>query len=160
MYDDFLYAPIGQDRNGMPLTVLSALARQNVDPWEEAAALSRLPGDNAMQQLSSMIAALPAETSAPADPTEVAGRLVALLPHPVAAASGSDHAPRGIPSVISSSTVQKLLFISMYIALLFFGQWIIASVLGTTHVADASSTPHSSSRLAQATPAPVEDQQP
>jgi hypothetical protein len=35
-YDDFLFASMGEDRNGLPLSVLSALARLDVDPWEEA----------------------------------------------------------------------------------------------------------------------------
>jgi hypothetical protein len=35
-FDNFLYASIGADRNGMPLSVLSALARLDLDPWEEA----------------------------------------------------------------------------------------------------------------------------
>jgi hypothetical protein len=30
-FDSFLYAPIGEDGNGMPLSVLSALARLDVD---------------------------------------------------------------------------------------------------------------------------------
>jgi hypothetical protein len=37
-FDDFLFAPIGEDRNGMLLSVLSALARLDIDPWQEALA--------------------------------------------------------------------------------------------------------------------------
>jgi len=33
-FETFLYAPIGQDNEGMPLSVLSALARRDVDPWQ------------------------------------------------------------------------------------------------------------------------------
>ena len=33
-FDQFLYASGGDDANGMPLTVLSALARMDVDPWD------------------------------------------------------------------------------------------------------------------------------
>ena len=58
-FDDFLYAPIGADRNEMPLSVLSALARLDIDPWEEAAELSELPKDTATQRLASLIARLP-----------------------------------------------------------------------------------------------------
>jgi hypothetical protein len=36
-FDGFLYARIGEDSNGMLLSVLAALARLDVDPWEEAA---------------------------------------------------------------------------------------------------------------------------
>ena len=44
-FEKFLYAAVGEDHNGMPLTVLSALARVDVDPWEEAAKLMQLPKD-------------------------------------------------------------------------------------------------------------------
>ena len=37
-FDSFLCAPIGEERNGMLLSVLSALARLDVDPWQEATA--------------------------------------------------------------------------------------------------------------------------
>ena len=43
--DEFLFTPIGEEENGMVLNVMSAFARRNVDPWEEAARLSRLPRD-------------------------------------------------------------------------------------------------------------------
>jgi len=78
-FDVFLLAPMGEDRNGAPLSVLSALARLNVDPWEEAAALARLPFDAATRKLTSLIAALPVGSSARADPATVAHRLVTLL---------------------------------------------------------------------------------
>lgn len=42
-FNDFLYASIGEERNDIPLTVLSAFARLNLDPWAEAAKLSELP---------------------------------------------------------------------------------------------------------------------
>jgi hypothetical protein len=36
-FDDFLFAPIGgQDRDGLMVSVLSALARVNFDPWQES----------------------------------------------------------------------------------------------------------------------------
>src|SRR6185437_4795881 len=67
VFDDFLYAPIGEDRNGMPLSVLSALVRLDVDPWQEAAKLARLPGEAATQRFISLIAALPAGLTADLD---------------------------------------------------------------------------------------------
>jgi hypothetical protein len=48
-FDDFFYAPIGADGVEMPLSVLSALARLDVDPWTEAAELSELPKGAAAQ---------------------------------------------------------------------------------------------------------------
>ena len=38
--NDFLFASVGDQRNGMPLNVGSALARLGVDAWEEAPACS------------------------------------------------------------------------------------------------------------------------
>ena len=78
-FDNFLFAPI-EDRNEMPLSVLSALARLDFDPWEEAANLAQLPGETATQRLASLIAALPDGPSAPLDPGTIAARLIALLP--------------------------------------------------------------------------------
>src|ERR1700678_839363 len=79
-FDSFLFAPIGEDRNGLLLSVLSALARLDVDPWQEAARLALLPRDAAIQRLASLIAALPDSPSAHQDPGTVAGGLLALLP--------------------------------------------------------------------------------
>jgi hypothetical protein len=59
-FDDFLYAPIGEDTNGMLLSVLSALARADLDPWQEAARLAGLPEKYATARLAELIAALPA----------------------------------------------------------------------------------------------------
>jgi hypothetical protein len=44
-FDDFLFAPLGEERNGMRLSVISALSRLEVDPWQEAASLAELPGN-------------------------------------------------------------------------------------------------------------------
>jgi len=79
-FDDFLYAPIGTERNEMPLSVLSALARLDVDPWEEAAELSELPKDTATLRLASLIARLPGGRWTQADSRAIASRLIELLP--------------------------------------------------------------------------------
>jgi hypothetical protein len=79
-FDAFLLAPIGEERNGMLLTVLSVLARLDVDPWQEAARLARLPGETATQRLASVIAALPDRPSTNMDPRTIAVGLIALLP--------------------------------------------------------------------------------
>ena len=73
-FDDFLFATIGEDRNGTPLSVLSALARRDVDPWLEAAELARLPGKTSTRRLASLIAALPDGSSARLDTGTIAAR--------------------------------------------------------------------------------------
>ena len=90
-FDDFLYAPIGADRNEMPLSVLSALSRLDVDPWREAAELSELPKGVATQRLASLIARLPGGRWPPADTKTIADRLIELLPH-----RGSSNAPSAV----------------------------------------------------------------
>ena len=79
-FDDFLYAPVGADRGEMPLSVLSALSRLNVDPWREAAELSELPKGVAAQRLASLIAQLPGGQWTQADSRAIAVRLIELLP--------------------------------------------------------------------------------
>jgi hypothetical protein len=79
-FDNFLFAQIGDETNGMPLTVLSALARRDVDPWEEAAALARMPREAAADRMAILISALPEGASGRRDPSAIAARLVRLLP--------------------------------------------------------------------------------
>ncbi len=79
-FDKFLYAPIGAERSGMLLSVLSALARLDVDPWQEAASLARLPRQMATERLTALIAALPAEPAMDILVKTIAADLVALLP--------------------------------------------------------------------------------
>jgi hypothetical protein len=79
-FNEFLYAPIGEDKNGLLITVLSAFARKNLDPWQEAADLDRLPADTAAQKLTSIIASLPSQQPMLDDPAPIAIRLITLLP--------------------------------------------------------------------------------
>src|SRR6185503_7053629 len=79
-FNDFLYAPIGEEENGMVLTVLSALARLGVDPWDEAARLSEQPKEAATKRLTSIISALPNGRWTKASLGDFVARLGALLP--------------------------------------------------------------------------------
>ena len=79
-FDQFLGAPISEDRNGMTLSVLSALARLDLDPWREATSLSRMPRDAAAKRLTALIDALPREPASAVPSQTSAADLVALLP--------------------------------------------------------------------------------
>jgi hypothetical protein len=79
-FSRFLYAEVGDDQQGGLLSVISALARVGVDPWDEAASLTRLPLNASVQALSALLARLPAGSGKPPDPVTVAARLVTLLP--------------------------------------------------------------------------------
>lgn len=76
-YDEFLYAELGEEANGMQLSVLSALARQNVDPWEIAERLTSLPREPAILFLTPLLKRIPAGLGAPEGTAE---RLIAMLP--------------------------------------------------------------------------------
>ena len=80
-FDEFLYAPIDESSNGTLLSVLSALARLDFDPWQEAANLARMPRESATKRLASLILALPGGPLAHLDAGTIAARLIALLPH-------------------------------------------------------------------------------
>jgi hypothetical protein len=79
-FNDFLFAPIGEEENGMVLTALSALARSGVDPWDEAARLSKLPRETATKNLTSIISGLPNGRWTQSAAGNIAARLIALLP--------------------------------------------------------------------------------
>jgi hypothetical protein len=79
-FNAFLFSPIGDDRNGMPLSVVSLLARRGLDPWQEAASLAAMPADAATRRLETLIRALPDQPLTLPDSGTVANRLVALLP--------------------------------------------------------------------------------
>jgi len=109
-FDDFLYASIDEDRNGKLLSVLSALARLDVDPWREAAKLARLPKETATQRLAALIAALPDESSAHRPAGTIAARLIALLPRradptvqfrKTSLRAGAMASPRPIASIVA-----------------------------------------------------------
>lgn len=84
-YNDFLFAEVGEEKDGVQLTVLSALTRLGVDPWQEAARLSDLPRDAAARALAATIARLPPGDWSPGGTREsdlgaIATSLVAILP--------------------------------------------------------------------------------
>lgn len=81
-FDAFLFAAVGDETNGMALTVLSALSRLDIDPWADAARLSSLSKDSAIVALAQSIARLPRGTWQATDVTAIATRLVELLPKP------------------------------------------------------------------------------
>jgi hypothetical protein len=80
--DPFLFASVGEEVNGIPLSVLSALARLGVDPRDEATRLSHLTSETAASQLARMFARLPDRPWTSPEIRRIASRLVELLPAP------------------------------------------------------------------------------
>jgi hypothetical protein len=79
-FDNFLFAQIGEEGNGMSLSVLSAFTRLDIDPWREAARLSALSKDKAVEALAPIIARLPVGRWTAVDIPAIARRLVEFLP--------------------------------------------------------------------------------
>jgi hypothetical protein len=96
--DPFLFASVGEEINGIPLSVLSALARLGVDPRDEATRLSQLTSKMAASQLARMFARLPDRPWTAPEIQRIASRLVELLPAP---AKGGDNGQ------VASATNQK-----------------------------------------------------
>jgi hypothetical protein len=83
--NSFLFADIGTEREGMTLSVLSALSRLGIDPWQKAEDLARLPRAAAIDALAGLISTLPTSPWSIVDAMTIAARLVLLLPHHAAA---------------------------------------------------------------------------
>jgi hypothetical protein len=78
--NDFLFAPVGEEHNGVTLSVVSALTRLGLDPWEQAARLAPLPKARAAEALATLIARLPIRRTLSSDDLAISQRLVELLP--------------------------------------------------------------------------------
>ena len=78
-YDAFLFASLCET-DEMTLSVLSVLARQDVDPWQEAARLTQLSREQAINSLASKIWKLDSERWSPSEASILAVRLIELLP--------------------------------------------------------------------------------
>jgi hypothetical protein len=58
-YDDFLFAEVGEQGNGMPISMASALTRLGLDPWDEAGRLASLPAKAAIAAVTTLIGRVP-----------------------------------------------------------------------------------------------------
>lgn len=116
-FNDFLYAPIGEEDNGMVLTALSALARLGVDPWDEAARLSEQSKEAATKRLTSIISGLPRGRWAQSSAGDIAARLSALLPGKQAPAPQQAMTRA---KLLPSPAIAVFLFIFLVNAVVFF----------------------------------------
>jgi hypothetical protein len=64
-FDSFLFASVGEEVDGVPLSVLSALSRLDLDPRDEAARLSHLTKETEARRVSDrLVERLPTSTGA------------------------------------------------------------------------------------------------
>ncbi|WP_050931044.1 hypothetical protein [Aestuariivita boseongensis] len=79
-FERFLYAYVGEDRNGYFVTVLSTLARLGLDPWTETAELVKLGRDDARARLGTLLVRFRDVPALANDHGRVARDLSRLLP--------------------------------------------------------------------------------
>ena len=148
-FDDFLFAPLGEDRNDMPLSMVSALARLNIDPWQEADTLARLPRETAIQRLASLIAALPDGSPAHLDLGAIAARLIVRLPRLARSNIPSRGTLLSVGAMTSRRAIIHLILIYVILGSFMLGiEWIAASLHPSAPV-DSAHVPASSTVLPQ-----------
>jgi hypothetical protein len=118
--NEFLFASVGTEPNGMALSVLSLFARLGDDPWKEAGKLVGMRKGEAIESLAQTIVRMPRSVWTLPDATTIAARLVALLPTRI-----GDAQPR--PSINNRKRIVQLVLISLFLVVLGFA---MASRLG------------------------------
>jgi len=79
-FDHFLFSSIGDQENGAPLSVLSMLARSDIDSWQEAARLAQMPRELAARSVASTIERVTNGRWGQSKSKLIAARLVERLP--------------------------------------------------------------------------------
>jgi hypothetical protein len=125
--NEFLFASVGTEPNGMALSVLSLFARLGDDPWKEAGKLVGMREGEAIESLAQTIVRMPRSVWTLPDARTIAARLVALLPTRLGAVQ-----PR--PSINNRKRIVQLVLIALFLVVLGFA---MASTLGlfATHQA-------------------------
>jgi hypothetical protein len=102
----------------MPLSVISAMTRLGVDPWDEAAGLAALPKVLAAEAITPMIARLSISRLPRSDDLAVARRLAGLLPmHEHAASPRLQPADAGVKKYLPG--IMLLVWLTLARAILF-----------------------------------------
>jgi len=115
-FDTFLFASVGDEVDGVPLSVLSALSRLGLDPRDEAARLSRLTKEAAAEQLARMIARLSDQRWTLSEARRIAGGLIERLPP--ASAGKPRRLKTGAGPTPASRASPFLIYLALLIALL------------------------------------------
>ena len=116
-FDGFLFSSVGEEVDGVPLSVLSALARLGLDPWDEAARLAHLTREAAAEQLARMIARLYDQRWSASEAWRIASGLVERLPLASGGAGDARAAPR-TRSTIDFRSPSSLIYLAMVVAIL------------------------------------------
>jgi len=141
-YDDFLFAQVGEDANGIGLSILSALARMNVDPWEEAGRLAAMPKTMAEKSLLSALDRVSGRSWNSPEAAAIAARLVGLLPQRGQAAATRSPAPANAAAKAANGRERLTSYWWVWL-----GFWVAMSLMAphhqrnSTHAGVVTSTP-------------------
>ena len=119
--DNFLFAAVGEERNGVPLSVISALTRLGLDPWEEAGRLSSLGKRDAVDRLLHLIGQLPGARWPSAEARDIAAGLIERLP-----AGGGAARSAAAPQPVGAWLTRERVF---WLLLLVLGAGAIVSII-------------------------------
>jgi|GEM_PF-2774748 len=151
--EPFLLAEIGDDRNGLAVTVQSALARLDLDPQTEAVRIYEQSREAAVRSLTDLIETLPEDGSwTKFDARELATDLLTLMPNgrrrqaePIANGAPPGTAPR--------ITFLRLLICAAFAGLVAFAIWGMPG--GAKDYIDLSSRPPGALALSTADHVPA-----
>jgi hypothetical protein len=141
--DSFLFATLEAGPGLMQFSVLSGLARIDVDPWREATLLAEMPAEAAVERLTDLLARLPTmDAGSPGWRADVP-RLIGLL-HPTS--------PRrsvfGRVAPETSAPTDTLTLLYVVVALILSAQVAIVTSLHPKPVSSSTPDLQSSSALA------------
>lgn len=134
----------------MTLSVVSLLARLDLDPWQEAASLAVLPTEAAAQRLTSLLGSLPGPPLRQPDPGSLVARLVALLPRRPDPSTGALQASASGAATTHARAMSNKIFIAICLTVILASQFVIARLWPTR--ADATHTPASVTAPSQTPP--------
>jgi hypothetical protein len=128
---EFLFAPVWEESNGTPLSILSALARLGMDPWGEAARLAEMPRAAAVSALAAILARLPRNEPEVPDYSRISERLVQFLPQagsrPPSNTYGTDNGNGGTTAgsaVVSSQNIGLIVVAAVVAVFLQMNGWL------------------------------------
>ena len=161
-YEAFLFALVCEDANGMRLSVISALARTDVDPWEEASRLAAMPKAIAEKTLLSILDLVSGRSWKSPEAAVIVARLIRLLPQSGEAATvartETANAAPGIAKVLNLQKNYRGLWVAIVLAILlaisFVTSYHPAATPGTLAPTSESSATSQSKSSTQA-PDPV-----
>ncbi len=116
-FDAFLFASVGEEVDGVPLSVLSALSRLGLDPRDEAARLAHLTKEAAADQLARMIARLYERRWTITEAQRIAGGLIERLPM-ASAAGKADRAAPGTRLTTGFAASSYLIYLALALAII------------------------------------------